>query len=96
MTSSNSKGPSMDWLGVVKTQQAKSKIRQFFKKELRGENIQKGRDMLEHEAKRRGVKLGEITKAEYLEPLLKKYTFPDLRPSTALLWAMAVSPRCMW
>ncbi len=78
MTSSNSKGPSMDWLGVVKTQQAKSKIRQFFKKELRGENIQKGRDMLEHEAKRRGVKLGEITKAEYLEPLLKKYTFPDL------------------
>ena len=78
MTSANSKGPSMDWLNVVKTQQAKSKIRQFFKKELRGENIQKGRDILEHEAKRRGVKLGELTKAEYYEPLLKKYSFPDL------------------
>ena len=78
MTSANSKGPSMDWLGVVKTQQAKSKIRQFFKKELRGENIQKGRDMLEHEAKRRGVKLGELTKPDYYEPLLKKYSFPDL------------------
>ena len=78
MTSANSKGPSMDWLGVVKTQQAKSKIRQFFKKELRGENIQKGRDILEHEAKRRGVKLGELTKPEFYEPLLKKYSFPDL------------------
>lgn len=78
LTSANSKGPSMDWLGVVKTQQAKSKIRQFFKKELRGENIQKGRDILEHEAKRRGVKLGELTKPEFYEPLLKKYSFPDL------------------
>ncbi|MGI6695288.1 MAG: RelA/SpoT family protein [Christensenellales bacterium] len=78
ITSANSKGPSMDWLGVVKTQQAKSKIRQFFKKELRGENIQKGRDILEHEAKRRGVKLGELTKPEFYEPLLKKYSFPDL------------------
>ena len=78
MTSSNSKGPSMDWLNVVKTQQAKAKIRQFFKKELRGENVQKGRDMLEHEAKRRGVKLGELTKSEYYEPILKRYSFPDL------------------
>ncbi len=78
MTSSNSKGPSLDWLSVVKTQQAKTKIRQFFKKELRGENVQKGRDMLEHEAKRRGVKLGELTKPEYYEGILKRYSFPDL------------------
>ncbi|MBE5786595.1 MAG: bifunctional (p)ppGpp synthetase/guanosine-3',5'-bis(diphosphate) 3'-pyrophosphohydrolase [Clostridiales bacterium] len=78
MTSGASKGPSMDWLKIVKTQQAKAKIRQFFKRELRGENVQKGRDMLEHEAKRRGVKLGEYTKPEYYEPLLKKYMFQDL------------------
>ena len=78
MTSSHSKGPSLDWLSVVKTQQAKTKIRQFFKKELRGENIQKGRDMLEHEAKRRGVKLGELTKPEFYDPILKRYSFPDL------------------
>ncbi len=78
ITSKSSKGPSMDWLKIVKTQQAKAKIRQFFKKELRGENIALGRDMLEHEAKRRGVKLGELTKPEYYEPLLKKYAFPDL------------------
>ena len=78
LTSSASKGPSMDWLKIVKTQQAKAKIRQFFKRELRGENVQKGRDMLEHEAKRRGVKLGEYTKPEYYEPLLKKYMFQEL------------------
>lgn len=78
ITSSSSKGPSMDWLKVVKTQQAKAKIRQFLKKELRGENVQKGRDMLEHEAKRRGVKLGDYTKPEYYEPILKKYMFSEL------------------
>lgn len=78
LTSASSKGPSMDWLKIVKTQQAKAKIRQFFKRELRGENVQKGREMLEHEAKRRGVKLGDYTKPEYYEPLLKKYMFQDL------------------
>ena len=78
LTSSASKGPSMDWLKIVRTQQAKAKIRQFFKRELRGENVQKGRDMLEHEAKRRGVKLGDYTKPEYYDPLLKKYMFQDL------------------
>ena len=78
MTSASSKGPSMDWLKIVKTQQAKAKIRQFFKRELRGENVQRGREMLEHEAKRRGVKLGDYTKPEYYEPLLKKYMFQEL------------------
>ncbi len=78
ITSNASKGPSMDWIKVVKTQQAKAKIRQFFKRELRGENVQKGRDMLEHEAKRRGVKLGDYTKPEYYDPLLRKYMFSDL------------------
>ncbi len=78
LTSSSSKGPSMDWLKLVKTQQAKAKIRQFFKRELRGENVTRGRDMLEHEAKRRGVKLGDYTKPEYYEPMLKKYMFQEL------------------
>ena len=78
MTSSNSKGPSMDWLKIVKTQQAKAKIRQFFKRELHGENVNRGHDMLEHEAKRRGVKLTDYTKPEYYEPILNKYMFNDL------------------
>lgn len=47
MTSASPHGPSRDWLNIVKTNEAKSKIRQWFKKELREENIVKGRDMLE-------------------------------------------------
>ncbi len=78
MTSASSKGPSLDWLGMVRTQQAKAKIRQFFKKELRGENIQKGRESLEREARRRNVKLGDYIKSEYYDPILKKYMFQDL------------------
>ena len=78
ITSSSSRGPSMDWLKIVKTQQAKAKIRQFFKRELRGENVQNGRDMLEKEAKRRGVNWPAIAKPEYFEPILRKYVFSDL------------------
>ena len=78
MTSANSKGPNLDWLKIVKTQGARAKIRQYFKRELRGENVQKGRDMLEHEAKRRGLQLGLLTKPKFIEPLLEKYAFNDI------------------
>ena len=78
ITSSASKGPSTDWLRVVKTQQAKAKIRQFLKREMRGENVAKGKDMLDHEAKRRGTSLASLTRPEYCEPILKRYAFSDL------------------
>lgn len=78
ITNAASKGPSMDWLKMAKTQQAKAKIRQFFKKELRGENVVRGRDMLEKEAKRRGVDWYSLTKPEYYEGILKRYAFSEL------------------
>ena len=78
LTSSSSKGPSMDWLKIVQTQQAKTKIRQFFKRELRGENVVKGRDMLEKEAKRRGATLPALAKSEFFDPILKRYAFQEL------------------
>jgi GTP pyrophosphokinase len=78
ITSANSKGPSMDWMKIVKTPQARSKIRQFFKRELRGENMVRGREMLEHEAKRRGVQIHTILKPEFYEPILKRYAFQEL------------------
>lgn len=78
LTQNNAKGPSMDWLKIAKTSQAKSKIRAFFKKELKEENVSKGRSMLEHEAKRIPVNLPSLLKNEYIEPLLKKYAFFDL------------------
>lgn len=60
LTSSAAKGPSRDWLKFVTTPAAKSKIKNFFKKELQEENIKTGRDMLEREAKRRGFNLSEL------------------------------------
>ena len=78
LTSASSKGPSIDWLKLCKTQQAKAKIRSFFKKEMREENIEKGKDMIDKEAKRRGVQLSTLLKPEYYEGMLKKYGFFEL------------------
>ncbi|MGF7057329.1 RelA/SpoT family protein [Brassicibacter mesophilus] len=72
LTSPNSNGPSRDWLKIVKSSQAKSRIRQWFKKEERDENINKGKEMLEKEVKRQGFKLTEILKEEWLKSIAKK------------------------
>lgn len=73
MTSASPHGPSRDWLNIVKTNEAKSKIRQWFKKELREENIIKGKDMLDKEAKRQGYSLSSLMKNEWLEPIFSRY-----------------------
>ena len=78
MTSTSSKGPSTDWLRICKTAQAKSKIRQYLKKELREENIEIGRSMVEHECKRRGASLSDLLKPEYYEGLMRKYGFQEM------------------
>lgn len=78
ITQQNSKGPSRDWLKIVKTSQAKAKIRQFYKKELREENITSGKQMLELEAKRQSASLGALIKPEYLDPILRKFSFADI------------------
>ena len=78
MTSSSSKGPSRDWLKMVKTSEAKSKIRSFFKHEFKDENMARGRDMLEKEAKRLGYQLGQLTKPELFEPVARRYTLSSL------------------
>ena len=77
ITSQNSQGPSRDWLNVVKSTQAKNKINQWFKKELKEDNILKGKDMLTQYAKSKGFKIGNYTKPQYLEAVLRKYGFRD-------------------
>lgn len=77
LTSSNSNGPSRDWLNMVKSSHAKSKIRQWFKKERRDENIQKGRELLEREIKRQGYSQSEILKHKYLSPIMKSLSIPN-------------------
>lgn len=74
MTSSSSHGPSRDWLNIVKTSEAKAKIRAWLKKEQREENIIHGKDILEREAKRLGYALPQLTKSEFIETLYKRYS----------------------
>lgn len=71
LTSANSNGPSRDWLNIVQSSHAKNKIRQWFKKERREENIKQGRDMFERELKRNGLSQTEVMKQKYISPILK-------------------------
>lgn len=74
ITTKTGHGPSRDWLNIVRTPQARSKIRNWFKKEGREENIEKGRDILEAAAKRYGYKLPLLMRSEWLEPLYKRFS----------------------
>ncbi len=78
MTSSSSHGPSRDWLNIVKTSEAKAKIRAWLKKEEREQNIVHGHDMLEREAKRLGYQLPMLTKSELIEPMYKRLSVQSL------------------
>ncbi|GAB6181975.1 bifunctional (p)ppGpp synthetase/guanosine-3',5'-bis(diphosphate) 3'-pyrophosphohydrolase [Desulfotomaculum defluvii] len=71
ITSKVSNGPSRDWLNIVKTPQAKSRIRLWFKKERREENINRGRDALEREARKQGLEL-EMVRGDRLQEYAKK------------------------
>lgn len=73
ITSKASNGPSRDWLNIVKTSQAKNRIRQWFKKERRDENIARGRDALEREARKQGLDL-ELVRGERLQDYARRVT----------------------
>ena len=77
ITSQNSQGPSRDWLKVVKSTQAKNKINQWFKKELKEDNILKGKEMLAQYSKSKGFKISNYLKPQYLEAVMHKYGFRD-------------------
>ncbi len=77
ITSQNSKGPSLDWLKLVKTNQARNKINQWFKKENKDENIQRGKESLEREAKKKNVSLSEILTDAILPNVLNRFSMRD-------------------
>ncbi len=77
ITSQNSKGPSRDWLNIVKSNQAKSKIQQWFKSELKEDNIIRGKEMLEKYCKAKGINWSEINKPQYQEKVMKRYAIKD-------------------
>jgi len=78
LTSKHSYGPSQDWLKIAQSSHARSKIKQWFKKEKREENIQRGREAIERELKRLGLEPSEWMQDEKMQPVAAKFAFNDI------------------
>ncbi len=83
ITSQNSKGPSRDWLSLVKSTQAKNKINAWFKTERKEDNIIRGKEMLEKYCKQKSLNYNELTKPEYVEGVLRRYALKDWNAALA-------------
>lgn len=77
ITSQNSRGPSRDWLNLVKSTQAKNKINQWFRMQFKEENILRGKEILNAYCRAQGVNISDLMKPEYMEACMKKYGFGD-------------------
>ncbi len=92
-TRSERHGPSRDWLNFAKTSSAREKIRQWFKRERREENVARGRELLDRELRRmRGLSLGSLSQAKLLE-LAREFRIPDLTDFLAAVGYGEVAPR---
>lgn len=90
IVSETAKGPSRDWLRIVKSTQAKTKIKAYFKRETVAENVERGRVMLENEAKSHGYKLDDLMQQKWLDIIMKgirflRLTIYMLRSDTAAI-----------
>lgn len=83
LTSPNTKGPSWDWLKFVKSGSARAKIRQFFKREMKDENIKTGKAMLEAEAKRKGYNLSDILTEDSFKKISNRLVFSSVNEMMA-------------
>lgn len=84
-TSKNAPGPSRDWLNVAKSGSARTKIKQWFKKERREENVIRGREMLESELKHNGLTLDDAQDMDTVAPILKRLSFSNLEDMYAAI-----------
>ena len=84
LTSPNSKGPNMDWLNIAKSNQSKSKIKLWFKKAKKEENILKGKELLDKELKKQGVSYADIAKGDFYERMVKRYNIHNIEDFHAL------------
>lgn len=78
ITSQNSKGPSRDWLSIAKLVSTKTKIKQFFKREMKEENIKLGKTIFENAIKNTGVLPSVLLRKERLDEIFKKYSFENI------------------
>lgn len=77
LTSQNSKGPSRDWLGLVKSSQARTKINQWFKKEFKEENILKGKELIDKDMKKKGYIPSDLLRTDWMEKVINKFGFKN-------------------
>ena len=77
LTSQNSRGPSRDWLNIVKSTQARNKINQWFKKEFKEENILRGKELLQQYCKTKALVYSDLTKPKYMQVVQAKYGFKE-------------------
>lgn len=78
LTNVNAKGPSRDWLKIVKTQTAKSKINTYFKKQMKEDNIKKGKSILEEHAKTLNLNLSKLLVDKYLQAVYERYSLSSI------------------
>lgn len=91
ITNPNSKGPSRDWLNHVKTSSARSKIKSFFKNEMKEENIGYGKTMFEEAAKARQFSVSQLLEEKYIQDILSKYTMQSLDELYAAMGSGSIS-----
>lgn len=92
ITSDTSKGPSRDWIKIVKSTSAKNKIQQWFKKAEREENIAKGKEIVEKEIKKIGMTHADLFKQEWVQNVLKRYNYNTTDDMYASIGFGAISP----
>ena len=77
LTSQNSRGPSRDWLSLVKSSTARTKINQWFKKEFKEENIVKGKELIIADAKKKNYSFSDLARPEWVEIVVNKFGFKN-------------------
>ena len=92
MTSKQATGPSADWLNIAQTPSAKNRIRQWFKKQQREENYQRGQELVEKEIRRQGYDSSRLLKDEWLEEIRKRLNFANLDDLWVAVGYGGVSP----
>ncbi len=91
ITSPNSKGPSRDWLKFIKSSSAKAKIRQFYKNELKEDNIRIGQLKLDEEAKKRGYSLSSLLNPESFKRISERFSFGEVEEMFAAVGYGSIS-----
>ncbi len=91
ITSDSAKGPSRDWLKFVKSSGAKTRIQQWYKKAQREENIEKGKEILEKDIKKLGMKHSDLFKPEWIQIALDRYKYNSIDDMYASIGFGAIS-----